>query len=617
MRHYAYSDPAGTIIVRRVADGAEVARLANRGPRPELVTIRFSADGRWLVISRDEATAVWEVGAKGGAPRLIREQAGAVLLALSPDGLRMATRGNDGSVGISATATGDARVRLEGVPRPNHLAFRPDGRQVALGSTASPAVGIYDVETGKKLDELGHPDATHGVAWRGDGLRLAVGCQDTRVALWDATDWRRAPTFLAGHQGKGLTLAYSRRDDVLASTAWDGTTRLWNPIRGQKLLVAPGRLVAIPADDGHLVLSRSNRLELWELAVGDEFRTLDHRPVGADFSPDGRSIAGISRRDNSLRVLEIATGARVADRRVGAGESALFRPGGADLVTFAEEAGLLLWPARHGRAGAWELGPARPLGGPKPLVPRNTSSTKQWACWDAAGRRLAVADPANRQVLVLNPGDPAERIELKGHRGAATVALSPNGRWAASGSFLAAGTLEGGEVVVWDVDGRRIVCRLPGSTAADHVAFSPDGDWLVVGGVFDYRFYRTGTWRPGLVLSRTTAEDLTGPIAFRRDGRLMAVAATLYAVRLLDPATGQAVATLGAPEPQLISWLRFSPDGDRLAVASCRRLPPDLGLTPHPKSIGGPGPGSWPAAGSPTGHRGHPPPAIVGRRPGA
>jgi WD40 repeat protein len=38
-------------------------------------------------------------------------------------------------------------------------------------------------------------------------------------------------------------------------------------------------------------------------------------------------------------------------------------------------------------------------------------------------------------------------------------------------------------------------------------------------------------------------------------------------VQLIDPPTGRPLATLAAPDPQLISWLCFSPDGGRLAVA--------------------------------------------------
>jgi WD40 repeat protein len=46
----------------------------------------------------------------------------------------------------------------------------------------------------------------------------------------------------------------------------------------------------------------------------------------------------------------------------------------------------------------------------------------------------------------------------------------------------------------------------------------------------------------------------------------MAVTDTPLTVRLLDTANGQELATFGMPEPQVISCLAFSPDGNQLFV---------------------------------------------------
>jgi WD40 repeat protein len=59
-----------------------------------------------------------------------------------------------------------------------------------------------------------------------------------------------------------------------------------------------------------------------------------------------------------------------------------------------------------------------------------------------------------------------------------------------------------------------------------------------------------------------------GIMAFSADGSMLAVAHSTREVRLIDPATGFSLATLAAPNPQIVSCLAFSPDDSRLAVAN-------------------------------------------------
>ena len=94
-----------------------------------------------------------------------------------------------------------------------------------------------------------------------------------------------------------------------------------------------------------------------------------------------------------------------------------------------------------------------------------------------------------------------------------------------------------------------------------------DDKWLVSGANGIYRSWEVGTWE-----HRDTPGAFPYLMAFSDDGETMAVTPSATAVRLLDPKSGRTLAELEAPNPQMVSWLCFTPDGSRLAVACSTHL---------------------------------------------
>ena len=66
--------------------------------------------------------------------------------------------------------------------------------------------------------------------------------------------------------------------------------------------------------------------------------------------------------------------------------------------------------------------------------------------------------------------------------------------------------------------------------------------------------------------------DVPGPIAYSRDGALVAVGHTQQDIRLLDAATGQQLATLAAPHPANVESIVFSHDAYRLHTSTAAGL---------------------------------------------
>jgi WD40 repeat protein len=126
------------------------------------------------------------------------------------------------------------------------------------------------------------------------------------------------------------------------------------------------------------------------------------------------------------------------------------------------------------------------------------------------------------------------------------VAVSPDGRWVASGS-------RGGDgVKVWRLGDGGPALEVPSDDPAWGV-FSPDGRWLATSTWQECRVWSVGAWKEG----RRFAGQLH---AFSPDGALAAVSTKDGAVTLVDVEGGREYARLEDPN-QDRGPAYFSPDG--------------------------------------------------------
>ena len=163
-------------------------------------------------------------------------------------------------------------------------------------------------------------------------------------------------------------------------------------------------------------------------------------------------------------------------------------PGG-DLLTFNDR-GLCRWPVEPIGGRGLRIGPPEPLaafGDERGTVESRSGRPVQTGISSVRHRSLGVARCC--WIRTIRGG---------GHcsfrtRSAADLAISPDGRWACSGSRGEADDRR--QVKVWDASTGKLLVQLPLGPA--RVAFSPDSRWLGVGGEARYRFFRTGSWTAG------------------------------------------------------------------------------------------------------------------------
>jgi WD40 repeat protein len=561
VERYARSDGQGNISIRRVGDDHETIFLP--GPGYPAWGIRFSPDGRFLAGKYHPSAQenpnwlqVWDVR-RGKMVLNTRADLSGTAIAFTPDSHFVAIGHAEGPIYGYELASGKRVKRLTAGPPAGQIAFDPEGRKLAVSGLQPPTVQIWDVTTGKVVRELAHPRGVNGIAWSPDGRFLATACADFNLYIWNmATD--QAPTVLSGHDAEPTLLAFSHGGDLLASVGWDGRVLLWDSSSGRLLVESPGNDAATPQfslDDRVLgVAKQGPKIQIWEVAKGHECRTLlGHQggkgPWSVDFSLDGRLMA--SAGADGVRLWDVDGAREVQWLPIGDTSSAVFHPGDGSLIT-SGGGGLHRWPIKRdtGRlAEGLRIGPPQTLGLP---------GQPDRCCLSADGRSVAVA--YHSHAYVLQAESPSQKVLLSGQPGLTFVSMSPDSKWVATGTWHGSN-----DVTVWDAQRGNRVHRFPVGGDAS-VAFSPDGRWLVASPAEGYRFWEVGSWRPGPHL-RSDSERW-GPMAFTRDGQVLAIAYSPRLVKLISAESGREFATLEPASPRSIAWLCFSPDGSQLAVAS-------------------------------------------------
>jgi WD40 repeat protein len=234
------------------------------------------------------------------------------------------------------------------------VAFSPDGLLIASGGNDW-NVHIWDAQDGSELAVLpGHTDWIRSVAFSPDGQWLASGSDDRNVFVWSVADHSGAPQIVSGHEDWVRSVAFSPDSQVLATGSDDSTVRLWNVAdfsAPPTILDTIGYVhsVAFGPDGQYLAAGSEFQLFLWDLNnIGASPTILDaHESTirSVDFSPDGHYIAS-GGDDNTVRVWDMANLDAPAHTLFGHSDwvrSVAFSPDGSTLATAGDDTVILFW----------------------------------------------------------------------------------------------------------------------------------------------------------------------------------------------------------------------------------------------------------------------------------
>ncbi len=584
-QHYVALAPGGGRAASATEKGIELRELASgkvvwSAPGERVSAPAFSVDGSLLAFGKS-GNKVALVAAASGAPKEtldLQEANGVSCLAFRPDGKRLAVGGGPW-LEVWALDGGRPRRLFSEKQRGTvtALVFDPSGK--ALAFAAGPTLSRADAQTGRAAWTVpAHEGAIPTVAFSPDGGRILTVSRngpDRAARLWNAVDGKQVATFRHAERPSEACFASDARtvltvDEQGTFIAWDaGTGKRLGSRRGGSSFTPP----AFTPDRKTFLTEKTKGLRLWETAALTREALVGRTDVVRD--PPEAALPPA-----------YAPARAVLKGHRGHPTFCAFSADGKRLVSADERYEVVVWGPTSGKAI-------------KALAVRAGENVHY--ALSADGKRLAVGCyDATLRLWDLETGKQERR--LKGHEGfVRCVAFSPDGRWVASGT----GGVFTTELFLWDARTGALVKKLArGGSLIDSLIFSPDSKLLVVGSYHDgVRLFEvaTGAERPKLEHTEEVTCVAVSPdgtlvaagggfstfglkdvavwdlksgkrrhlltvdspniraVAFSADG-LLAVAAG-GVVSLWDTKTGKLVRTFGGNGP-----LAFSPDGKVLAV---------------------------------------------------
>jgi len=237
--------------------------------------------------------------------------AGALNIAWSPTGDRLALAGWDGKIRILKSSDGTLVRTLSGHPQQvQSVTWSPDGSLIASGSSSVKVSRVSDGSLQSDLSGSGQwIDSLH---FSPDGMLLAGSEADGKVLIWQLNDRKKINEIPVSALGESSVVEFAPDGNLLAVAE---KARIWlyhldekQPFQQLPIQVADVVALRISPDSQWLACALADgNIQMWQVPQGvllQTFKSETSAVSNFDFSKDGKTLLAAS-RDGTTRFWEI------------------------------------------------------------------------------------------------------------------------------------------------------------------------------------------------------------------------------------------------------------------------------------------------------------------------